>query len=130
MTDNIADMLTRIRNALMMHHEQVTVPYSKQKEAVAKILQKEGFLRGVEVLGEKTKKSLVVALKYLPDGTPTISDLKRVSKQSRRVYCGYEDLTELRSGMGVRILTTSKGLMSDQEAKEKKMGGEILLEVW
>ena len=130
MTDTIADMLTRVRNALMMKQEQTSVPHSKLKEAIAKILEKEGFINGFEVLGEKIKKSLVIQLKYLPDGSSVISNLQRVSRLSRRVFLGHEDLKSFRSGLGVRILTTSKGIMSDQEAKEKKMGGEILLEVW
>lgn len=130
MTDNIADMLTRIRNALLMKQEQVVVPYSKLKEGVAKLLCREGFLRGVEVAGEKTKKSLVLRLKYLADGSPVITNLKKISHLSRRVYSGFEDLKPFRSGMGVRILTTSKGILTDEEARQKKLGGEVLLEVW
>lgn len=130
MTDTIADMLTRIRNGLLMHQEQVTVPYSKLKAGIASLLHREGFIRGVQVVGEGLKKSLVLEMKYLPDGSAIITSLKRVSKISRRVYCSHEKLKPSRSGMGVLILTTSKGILSDREAKSQKIGGEVLLEVW
>lgn len=130
MTDLIADLLTRIRNALAMKHAQVAVPHSRIKEAVVKILQREGYLAGYEVIGKEPKASLVVQLKYLPDGTAAIANLERISKPGRRVFCGYEELKPVRAGMGTKILTTPKGILSDAEARNQKVGGEILLEVW
>lgn len=130
MTDPIADLLTRIRNAVLMHHEQVSIPYSGFKEAVLKILKQEGFIHGYETAGEKHKKALVVQLKYAGNGQPAIDTLQRVSKPGRRVFIGHDALKPLRHGMGVRLLTTSKGVMSDHEAIRRKMGGEILLEIW
>lgn len=130
MTDPIADMLTRIRNALMMKHEQVTIPYSKLKEAVLKILAESGFLKGYEVLGESIRKQLAVQLKYDGEGKGVIADLQRVSKPSRRIFSAYEDLKPYRRGFGVQILSTSKGVLSDEEARRQKVGGEILMEIW
>lgn len=130
MTYPIADMLTRMRNALLRKQTQVTLPYSQIKEALAKILQREGYIQSSQVLGEKTKKVLVLELRYFPDGTPAAEHLQVVSKPSKRVYCAFNDLKPLRSGMGRRILSTSKGILSDAEAREKKIGGEILVEVW
>lgn len=130
MTDTLADMLTRIRNALLMRQAQVVVPYSKLKAEVLRVLQREGFIQSFETVGEKTKKQLVLALKYLPDGNPAMTNLKKVSLVSRRVFAGFEALKPIRSGLGVKILSTSKGIFSDAEAREKKIGGEVLVEVW
>jgi len=130
LTDPIADMLTRMRNALMMRHEQVNVPHSRLKEGVLKILKQEGFINGYEVLGEKTKKMLVVQLKYTSDGKAVITTLRKISKPGRRSFSGYENFKSYREGMGLKILTTSKGLLSDHEARKQKVGGEILVEVW
>ena len=130
MTDPLADMLTRIRNALMMKHEQVTVPYSKLKEAVLKIVAETGFIKGVEVIGESIKKQLVVQLKYSAEGRGSIAFLGRVSKPSRRIFFGYEDLKPYRQGLGVQILSTSKGVFSDTDARKHKVGGEVLMEIW
>lgn len=130
MTDPIADLLTRIKNALRMHHEQVAIPHSKLKEAVLRILKQEGFIHGHDSVGEGIQKSLVVQLKYLSNGAPAITTLKRLSHLSRRVFAGYKELKPLRSGFGLRILSTPKGVLSDTEARDKKLGGEILIEVW
>lgn len=130
MTDPIADLLTRMRNAIGMQHEQCQVSHSKMKEAILKILRQDGFISGFEVLGEKIKKTLIIRLKYDRLGTSAIGHLKRVSNPSRRVYRGYEDLPAIRNGLGVRVLTTSKGIISDAQAKKQKLGGEILVEVW
>lgn len=130
MTDPIADMLTRIRNALLMKHEQVTVPYSRMKEAVLKIIAETGFIKGYEVLGESIRKQLVVQLKYAGDGKGVIANLKRVSKPSRRIFSAYEDLKPYRRGFGVQILSTSRGVLSDEEARRQKVGGEIIMEIW
>lgn len=130
LTDPISDMLTRVRNALMMRHAQVPVPYSRLKEAVVKILKQEGFIHGYEVLGEKTKKMLVIELKYASDGKSVITTLRKISKPGRRFFAGYENFKSYREGMGLKILTTSKGILSDHEALKQKVGGEILIEVW
>ena len=119
-----------MRNALMMRHEQVNVPHSRLKEGVLKILKQEGFINGYEVLGEKTKKMLVVQLKYTSDGKAVITTLRKISKPGRRSFSGYENFKSYREGMGLKILTTSKGLLSDHEARKQKVGGEILVEVW
>ncbi|MBI4125190.1 MAG: 30S ribosomal protein S8 [Deltaproteobacteria bacterium] len=130
MTDPLSDLLTRIRNALMMRHEQVTIPHSKLKESVGKILSAEGYISGLEVVGKGTQKALVLQLKYLPDGAGAITNLSRVSRLSRRVYLSYKDLKPFRGGLGTQILSTSKGILTDGEARKQKVGGEILLELW
>lgn len=130
MTDPIADMLTRIRNALLMRHERVVIPHSRFKESILKVLKKEGFVNGHETAGTGVKKSLVVELKYAADGTAAIGRIQKISKPGRRLFSGCQELKPLRGGLGVRILTTSKGVVSDEEARRQKLGGEILLEVW
>lgn len=130
MTDPIADLLTRIRNALMMHHKDVLAPYSRLKEKIVKIFKDEGFIIGYDIIGEKTKKHLAIHLKYSAEGEPAIVGLQRVSLPSRRVYKGYEDLKGFRTGLGVTILTTSKGIISNNLAHKQKVGGEILVEIW
>lgn len=130
MTDPIADMLTRIRNGVRMRHEQIVVPYSRFKEACLAVLCKEGFLNRVDKIGEKKGKMLVVWPKYSLVGEAAVSTLRRVSKPSRRFFSSYEDLKDIRHGLGVRLLTTSKGILTDKEARAQKVGGEVLLEVW
>ncbi len=130
LTDPISDMLTRIRNAILVHHPQVTIPHSMLKEAVLKVLKQEGLLFGYEVVGEKIKKSLVIGLKYTDEGKSTISVLRKVSRPGRRVYFGSENLKPFRSGLGVRVVSTSKGVMSDTIARKEKIGGEVLVEAW
>ena len=130
LTDPIADMLTRIRTAIGVRHPQVILPYSTLKESVLKVFQQEGLIDGFEILGEKQKKVLVVQLKYMDEGKSTISTLRKVSKPGRRVFCGVENLQPFRSGLGVRVVSTSKGVMSDNEARKQKIGGEVLVEAW
>lgn len=130
MTDPISDMLTRIRNALMMKQEQAVIPYSKLKEQVARLLAEAGYIQSVEVAGEGTQKALICQLKYLPEGTSAITGIARISKPSRRVYRGYEDLKGFRGGLGLQILSTSKGVLTDVQAREQKIGGEVLLEIY
>jgi small subunit ribosomal protein S8 len=127
--DPIADMLTIIRNALAVSKESVELPFSKLKFEVVKVLEKEGFVEKIEKKGRGVNKVIEIKLKY-EDKKPTISNLKRVSKQGQRIYLGVKDLKPVRSGFGILIISTSKGLMTAKEAKKKKLGGEVLCEVW
>lgn len=130
MTDPISDMLTRIRNAKMRKHEVVDMPLSKLKVELARILKEEGFIRNYRVVGESVKKNLRVYLKYVENDEPVISDLQRVSKPGRRVYVGKDQIPSVKGGIGVAILSTSKGLMTDQKSREAKVGGEVLCYIW
>jgi small subunit ribosomal protein S8 len=130
LTDPIADLLTRIRNAAHAGHETVSLRHSKLKESVAKILTKEGFVGGVEVVGEGVGKQLVLALKYAGPKRPVFSALERVSKPGRRVYVSHKEIKPTRQGMGIAILTTPKGVMTDNDAKRQGVGGEIMCTVW
>lgn len=130
LTDPIADMLTRIRNAILVRHAQVDVPYSTFKESVLKVFLQEGLISGFEVVGEKNKKVIVVQLKYMEEGKSTISMIRKISKPGRRVFCECEQLKPFRSGLGVRVISTSKGVLSDSEARKQKVGGEVLVEAW
>ena len=134
MTDPIADMLTRIRNANSAYHDATTMPSSKLKTKVAEILQQEGYIGGwtvndVEVDGA-VRKELVVSLKYGPNRERSIAGLRRVSKPGLRVYRGADQLPRVLGGLGVAVLSTSQGLMTDREARQRKVGGEILCYVW
>jgi small subunit ribosomal protein S8 len=132
MTDPIADMLTRIRNANVAFHDEVAMPSSKVKEALAGILKQEGYIEGfaVEELSDKPGKKLTITMKYTPDRRRTISGLKRVSKPGLRVYTKSADVPRVLGGMGVAILSTNQGLMTDREARQRRVGGEILCHVW
>jgi small subunit ribosomal protein S8 len=132
MTDPIADMLTRIRNANVAFHDEVAMPSSKVKEALAKILQKEGYIEGfaVEDQSDRPWKKLTITMKYTTDRRRTISGLKRVSKPGLRVYTKSADVPRVLGGMGVAILSTNQGLMTDREARQRKVGGEVLCHVW
>ncbi|RMG91397.1 MAG: 30S ribosomal protein S8 [Chloroflexi bacterium] len=133
MSDPIADMLTRIRNALMRQHPTVSMPYSKMKGAIAEVLKAEGYIEDFEVLPEKPQAVLTLKLKYVGDRRhrrSVITGLERVSRPGRRVYVGKKDIPWVRSGMGIAILTTSKGVMTGQEARRKGLGGEVLCKVW
>lgn len=130
MTDPISDMLTRIRNAKMRKHEVVDIPLSKLKVELARILKEEGFIRNYRVVGESVKKNLRVYLKYVDNNEPVISDLQRVSKPGRRVYVRKDQIPSVKGGIGVAILSTSKGLMTDQKSREAKVGGEVLCYIW
>lgn len=129
MTDPIADMLTRLRNASVAGKERVELPASKVKEEVAKILEREGFVDGYEVEGD-VKRTLTVRLKYGPQRERTISGLKRVSRPGRRVYVGHDRLPRVQGGLGVAIISTSQGMLSDRQAKRAGVGGEIVAYVW
>ncbi|HAT83979.1 MAG TPA: 30S ribosomal protein S8 [Clostridiales bacterium] len=131
MTDPIADMLTRIRNALTAKHETVEVPASKIKVAIAEILVKEGYVRGFEVVEGAVQSNIVIALKYAPvKGQKVVTGLKRVSTPGLRVYAGVDNLPKVLNGMGIAILSTSKGILTDKEAKAQHVGGEVLAYVW
>ena len=125
LTDPIADMLTRIRNAHLALHKEVSVPRSKMKESIAAILKQEGYVDDVAVEDE----AITIALKY-HKGKPAISGLKRVSKPGRRVYVGSSQIPRGQNGLGICILSTSSGLLDGQSATEKKVGGELLCEIW
>ena len=130
MTDPISDMLTRIRNASQALQPTVLVPHSRLKESLAGILKAEGFVRDVSTgSDDKGHKTLVVTLKYV-DGSSVITGLKRVSTPGRRVYHSYQDIPRVLNGLGVAILSTSKGLKKDQDARREKLGGELLCTVW
>ena len=128
--DPIADMLTRIRNGLMLRKTFVLVPSSRIKKAIAQILLDEGFIQGYEVTDERPQPNIRVWLKYDEKRRPILTHLKRVSKPGRRVYTGKRELPWVLSGMGVAIVSTPRGLMTDREARRQGVGGEILCYVW
>ena len=129
MTDPIADMLTRIRNANRQHHETVMVPASKLKVDIAEILKNEGFIKGYKVEGEGPIKNIVITLKYIGNER-VITDLKRISKPGLRVYAKVNEIPKVLNGLGIVILSTSQGLMTDKEARAKQVGGEVLAYIW
>ena len=132
MTDPIADMLTRIRNANVALHDEVRMPSSKQKEALAAILKQEGYITGFAVTDEVDRpgKVLTISMKYTNDRARTISGLRRVSKPGLRVYSAAEKVPRVLGGLGVAVLSTSQGLMTDREARRRRVGGEVLCFVW
>ncbi|MDD8049274.1 MAG: 30S ribosomal protein S8 [Thomasclavelia sp.] len=129
MTDPIADMLTRIRNANRQHHDEVSIPASKTKQDIAEILKNEGFIAGYKVEGEGAIKNINITLKYRGDDK-VITNLKRISKPGFRVYAKVDEIPKVLNGLGIVILSTSQGLMTDKEARNKKVGGEVLAYVW
>ncbi len=130
MTDPVADMLTRIRNANTAYLDEVAMPMSRLKEEVAGVLQREGYVRGYRVEGDEPKRQLVVEMKYGPERERTISGIKRVSRPGRRVYADRGHLPRVMGGLGVAILSTSQGLMTDRQAARRRVGGEVLCHVW
>jgi small subunit ribosomal protein S8 len=131
MTDPIADMLTRIRNAGLARHDRTEVPASRLKEAVAHILKSEGFISDVRATeGGEGPQKLTIVLKYRRDRQSAIDGVRRVSRPGRRVYVRHDRIPRVLSGLGISILSTSRGLMSDREARRQKIGGELLCEVW
>ncbi len=131
MTDPIADMLTRIRNALTAKHETVTVPASKVKVSIADILVREGYIKGYEIVENPVQNDILITLKYGPvKGQRVVTGLKRVSTPGLRVYTGVDNLPKVLNGMGIAILSTSKGILTDKEAREQHIGGEVLAYVW
>lgn len=129
-TDPIADLLTRIRNAHMTKHDRLDMPASKLKVEVCRILQECGFIKGFKVLEGDPSKTLRVMLRYNTDGDPAIRHLARVSKPGRRVYRRAEEIRPVLNGLGVGIVSTSQGLLTDAQARERKVGGEMLCEIW
>ena len=130
MTDPIADMLTRIRNAGLARHDRTEVPASRLKEAVAKILKSEGFIADVRPSEGDGAQKLTIVLKYGRDRQSAIDGIRRVSRPGRRVYVTHDQIPRVFSGLGISILSTSRGLMSDREARRQRVGGELLCEVW
>src|SRR5436190_5161919 len=132
MTDPLADMLTRIRNANTAFHDDVVMPSSKLKEALARILEREGYITGFAVEKDVTRpgQQLKIQMKYTPDRKRTISGLRRISKPGLRVYSNAQTVPRVLGGMGISILSTNQGLMTDREARERRVGGEILCQVW
>jgi small subunit ribosomal protein S8 len=132
MTDPIADMLTRIRNANVAMHDEVRMPSSKVKEALARILEREGYIDGFSVNSDAGRpgRTLEIRMKYAADRSRTINGLRRISKPGLRVYTKADRLPRVLGGLGVAVLSTSQGLMTDREARERKMGGEVLCFVW
>jgi small subunit ribosomal protein S8 len=129
MTDPISDMIIRILNAQAVLHPTVSVPFSNFKYEIAKILEKEKFLDKIDEKGKKVKRVIEITLKY-EDKTPAISGLKRVSKPGQRIYAEAKEIKKVKGGYGLAIISTPKGLMTNKEARKRKLGGEVILEVW
>ena len=130
MTDPIADMLTRIRNANSAFHEELEMPYSKMREQIAGILEREGYIRGYEVVEGGSFNHLKIRLKYGPNKEHVISGIKRISKPGRRIYSKGADLPKVLGGLGIAIVSTSQGLLTDKEARHRNLGGEVIAFVW
>ncbi len=131
MTDPIADMLTRIRNGVQAHHDTVEVPFSKVKGEIARILKAEGYITNYKLVGETAaEKKIVITLKYGPHDEKVISGIKRISKPGLRVYTKQNSIPRVLNGLGIAIISTSEGLMTDREARAKHAGGEVVAYVW
>ena len=130
MTDPIADLLTRIRNANVVHHDKVEIPASKIKRAVVQILKEEGFVKDFEVLSDGKQGILRVSLKYGPERDRVITGIKRISKPGLRIYAKKEQLPKVLGGLGIAIISTSQGIMSDKQARKSGLGGEVIAYVW
>ena len=129
-TDPIADMLTRIRNANQMRYKEVEVPASKIKNEIARILKEEGFITDYKIVENDVQNTLVLSLKYGENKERVITGLKRISKPGLRVYVKAEDVPRVLNGLGIAIISTSKGLMKDKDAREQSLGGEVLAYIW
>ncbi|MDV2989822.1 MAG: 30S ribosomal protein S8 [Dehalogenimonas sp.] len=130
MTDPIADMLTRIRNASMAGHDSTLVPESRVKQNIAKLLKQEGFISGFELIGDKPKRHIKVALRYDEKGVPMVNGLERISKPGLRVYVQRGEIPRVYGGLGITVLSTSRGVMTGYQAWRQGVGGELLLKVW
>ncbi len=129
-TDPIADMLTRIRNAVKLKSDKIDIPASRMKIEIAKILKEEGFIKSYKIIKDKKQGLIRINLKYTTDGVSVISNLKRVSKPGRRIYVGKDEIPYVMGGLGIAILTTSQGVMTDRECRQKGVGGEVICYVW
>ena len=129
MTDPIADMLTRIRNGIQARHETVDIPASNMKQEIARILKEEGYITDYAVTGD-LKKTMTVTLKYGPNNEKVISGIKRISKPGLRVYAKASEVPKVLNGLGIAIISTSKGIMTDKEARKQNLGGEVLAYIW
>lgn len=130
MTDPIADLLTRIRNASAVRHDTVSIPASNLKLRIVNLLHEEGFIRNFRVVQDTKQDAICVYLKYTTEATPVITQLERVSKPGRRSYVKFKNLPRVRSGLGIAILSTSRGVMTDRQARALRLGGEHLCSVW
>lgn len=129
-TDPIADLLTRIRNANTAKHDTVDIPASKMKKAIVDILLEEGYIKNVQLIDDSKQGIIRVTLKYTQDKQKAITGLKRVSKPGLRIYAGVDELPRVLKGLGIAIISTSKGIMTDKKAREQKIGGEVLAFIW
>lgn len=129
-TDTIADMLTRIRNANQMHYKEVSIPASNTKKEIAKILKDEGFIENYKIENDNVQGTIVVTLKYTDKKERVITGLKRISKPGLRVYVKGEEVPKVLNGLGIAIISTSEGIMTDKEARKKNIGGEVLAYIW
>jgi small subunit ribosomal protein S8 len=130
LTDPIADMLTRIRNAGRARRVRVTLPESRIRREIARVLKESGYVRDYSSDGDPKKPTLTVELRYHGQDTPMIESIQRVSKPGRRVYVGCDEIPKVRSGLGIAILSTNRGVMTDTQAREARLGGEVLARVW
>jgi small subunit ribosomal protein S8 len=129
-TDFVADFLTVIRNASKAHHHKVTVPASNFTIRIAEILKEEGFIQGTKVFSEENKRFVRIHLKYLKNGRPAIQGIRRVSKPGLRTYVGCEKIPKVQGGLGIAVVSTSKGVLTDRKARKEKVGGELVCRVW
>lgn len=130
MTDPIADLLTRIRNAMMAKHDRCDVPTSKLKVSICALMKREGYIDDYESIEGKPTGFLRIFLRYSDEGVPAIKHMARVSKPGCRVYCGADEIKPVLNGLGISLVSTSGGLLSDREARDRRVGGEILCEIW
>jgi small subunit ribosomal protein S8 len=130
MSDPIADMLSRIKNAIRAKKESVLVPYSKIKMAIAALLKEHGYLSGLERKGRKNRKLMELFISYNEDGSPKLNDLKRISKPSRRIYKKVDEIKKVKRGFGLAVISTPRGLKTDSEARKEYLGGEVICEIW
>jgi small subunit ribosomal protein S8 len=130
MTDPVSDLLTRIRNAASVRHDRMDIPASKMKLEIAKILKQEGYIRTFKMIEEGPQGTIRIYLKYADDGEPVIHGLRRVSRPGRRVYRGVGDLPKVRNGLGVAVISTNRGVLTDEQARGLQVGGEVLCEIW
>jgi small subunit ribosomal protein S8 len=130
LTDPIADMLTRIRNSVLIKAEKVDIPASRLKVEIAKIMKEEGFIKSYKIIKDKKQGVLRVTLKYAPDNKPIVEGLKRISKPGRRVYVGKDEVPSVMGGMGIAVVTTPRGILTDKACRREGVGGEVLCYIW